>query len=146
MEPDLDSTSVSKSDDQNLQPAPSPIAASAASPTGDVPGTANSTKDFTEASETNDCETADNLESPEVPESPPPDPARVSLLKCCEWLEGKLDFQISNNDEENSDIRTAFIDFLSDNTIESMFIYEDRKLSTLIPSFVAMDVPADGQV
>ena len=146
MEPDLDSTSVSKSDDQNLQPAPSPIAASAASPTGDVPGTANSTKDFTEASETNDGETADNLESPEVPESPPPDPARVSLLKCCEWLEGKLDFQISNNDEENSDIRTAFIDFLSDNTIESMFIYEDRKLSTLIPSFVAMDVPADGQV
>lgn len=140
MEADQESTTPSRhSDEQNMLSSPSPF--------GEPPATANSSvNEQTVHSETIEPEEGENESRVSVPHSPAPDPARVSLLKCCEWLEGKLGFQISNDDGENSEIRTAFIEFLSNNSIESMYVYEDRKSGIATPSFVAKEIPTEGQV
>ena len=84
-------------------------------------------------------------EAPLVSESPLPDPKRVSLLKCCEWLESKLEFKTLQDVGENSEIRSAFIEFISDPTIEAMFLYEDWSTGIVSVRFSAMEVPPEGQ-
>lgn len=144
MEADQESVSVSKqSDEQNMASSPSPF--------GEPPATANSSVNEHTASAPSEThpeegEEGENEGRISSPASPAPDPARVSLIKCCEWLEGKLSFPPSNEDGEISEIRTAFIEFLSDNSIETLFVYEDRKAGNATPSFVAKEIPTDGQV
>jgi hypothetical protein len=100
------------------------------------------------ASENSEFGEGDNggVEMPPVSQSPLPDPKRVSLLKCREWLENKLDFKTLNDVGENSEIRSAFIEFLSDQTIEAMFLYEDRSAGIVSVRFTATEVPSEGQV
>jgi hypothetical protein len=98
----------------------------------------------TEISEAGEGE--NGAEAPPLSDSPLPDPKRVSLLKCCEWLESKLDFKSLNDVGENSEIRSAFIEFISDPTIEAVFLYEDLSTGIVSVRFSAMEVPPEGQV
>jgi hypothetical protein len=142
MEPQAtDALSVSKnSEDQPSFLSPSPDEEGAGTTTSSV----YNQQATTENSEVGEGD--NGAEAPPVSDSPLPDPKRVSLLKCCEWLESKLDFKTLNDVGENSDIRSAFIEFITDQSIEAMFLYEDRSTGIVSVRFSAMEVPPEGQV
>ncbi len=136
-----DALSVSRnSEDQPSFLSPSPDEEGA----GTTTSSAYNPQATTENSEVGDGD--NGAEAPLVSESPLPDPKRVSLLKCCEWLESKLEFKTLQDVGENSEIRSAFIEFISDPTIEAMFLYEDWSTGIVSVRFSAMEVPPEGQV